>query len=207
MEVRLCRFCLSSKHTDTNPLVSPCHCKGSMEFVHFKCLNRWRNVDIERNGRTCSLCMTNYRLPRLHEYEVVPVPNTWSLYMVYYPGLTLSFYHYVFIVCISSTRDPTTVHDMESLYKGTQYIFHGCYALLVANHWNVQNKRMYLNELKTIWPFLLLFIHGFLFSLFSQNPHFIGPLLSFYLGIYWKFHTRLLANINQTLLEMELIDH
>lgn len=207
MEMRQCRFCLGSKHSDNNPLISPCHCKGSMEFVHFKCLNRWRNVDIERNGRTCSLCMTNYKLPRLHHYEVVPVPNSWSLYIVNYPGLTLSFYHYVFIVCISSTHNQNTIHEMETFYQGSQYIFHGLYALLVSSNWNVQNKRLYFAQMKTIWPFLFLFLHGFFFYLLPENPHVVGPLMSFYLGIYWKYHTRMLTNINETLLEMELLDH
>ena len=206
MEIRLCRFCLASKDTNTNPLISPCACKGSMQFVHFKCLNRWRSMNIERNGRTCSLCMTNYILPRLYQYEVIPNLDTWSLYIVHYPGLTLSFYHYFFIVIITSSYNPRTIQNMQVIYQGSQYIFHGLYALLVAHNWRVQNKNLYMAQLKTIWLFVLLALHGFLFILFQEHPHSIGPVMSFYLGIYWKMHTQMLKNINEVLLETEIVE-
>ena len=116
MELNLCRFCLGTNQSQKNPLISPCQCKGSMEFVHFKCLNRWRHVDIGRNGLTCSLCMTNYTLPRLHEYEIAPVPNTCSLYILHYPGLSLSLYHYIFIILLSS-KTPNQNFEITDLMK------------------------------------------------------------------------------------------
>lgn len=206
METRQCRFCLSSNDAEINQLISPCNCKGSIKFVHSNCLNRWRYVDIERNGRTCSLCMTRYILPRLYEYEVVPKLNTLTLYVINYPGLTLSFYHYIFIVIISSSQNTNTLQNIQTIYNGSQYIFHGIYAVLLAQNWKVHNKAMYFAHVKTIWPFLFLAFHGLLLSLFQQSPQCIGPLLSFYLGVYWKFHTRVLQKINERVLESELVE-
>ena len=204
MEARLCRFCLSKKNYPANPLISPCQCKGSMEFVHFKCLNRWRNVDIERNGRTCSLCLTNYRLPQLHQYELIPGINSCSLYILNYPGLTLSLYHYVFVVIMSSNHQPRNQIILEVFYTGSQYIYHMLYFGLMAYKWNVRNKRLYLAQIKTPLPFFFLLFHAWFFFFLEQHPYIIGPILSFYLTIYWKFHVKLLETINELLLEMEL---
>jgi hypothetical protein len=66
-----CRICFSS---DPRFLISPCMCKGSVQFVHQKCLLRWlRNkypsplktlLIKSRSGRTgmkCELCKYEYR--------------------------------------------------------------------------------------------------------------------------------------------------
>lgn len=36
-----CRICLSSGESQSNPLVSPCKCTGSMQNIHFNCLQKW----------------------------------------------------------------------------------------------------------------------------------------------------------------------
>lgn len=38
---KICRFCLENSETISNPLIAPCNCKGSIEFLHLKCLFRW----------------------------------------------------------------------------------------------------------------------------------------------------------------------
>jgi len=37
----LCRICLLEGPAEDDPLVSPCQCKGSIEFVHLGCLRHW----------------------------------------------------------------------------------------------------------------------------------------------------------------------
>jgi len=88
----ICRICLSDIEDDItqNPLVSPCHCKGTMNFIHIKCLKGW--IDSKRETRTtdsthsyqwtiirCELChvpypmdfiMPNGRAFKLYEYEI-----------------------------------------------------------------------------------------------------------------------------------------
>ena len=36
-----CRICLSDSQTDSNPLISPCKCAGTMKFIHIDCLQEW----------------------------------------------------------------------------------------------------------------------------------------------------------------------
>jgi hypothetical protein len=47
-------------------LISPCHCSGTQKYIHFKCLNDWIKVKLERNEDgvetfdTCELCQARF---------------------------------------------------------------------------------------------------------------------------------------------------
>ena len=44
-EIPPCRFCLSNEMDDeTNPLINPCLCKGTMGFLHVECMKHWLNT-------------------------------------------------------------------------------------------------------------------------------------------------------------------
>jgi len=58
----VCRICLDHEDTPSNPLLRPCHCKGSMAYVHRNCLNEWRRQSIHPNSiNQCDTCKFNYR--------------------------------------------------------------------------------------------------------------------------------------------------
>ena len=44
---KLCRICYGNDTTIDNPLICPCICKGSMKYIHYKCLKNWLNSKIE----------------------------------------------------------------------------------------------------------------------------------------------------------------
>ena len=44
---RICRICYGKDTSIDNPLICPCICKGSMKYIHFKCLKNWLNSKIE----------------------------------------------------------------------------------------------------------------------------------------------------------------
>ncbi|XP_039644467.1 E3 ubiquitin-protein ligase MARCHF7-like [Perca fluviatilis] len=57
-----CRICHSGESSPTNPLISPCLCSGSMQFVHLDCLKKWIRTKIESGSgpytvKRCELCM------------------------------------------------------------------------------------------------------------------------------------------------------
>lgn len=37
----ICKYCLEEEDDPSNPLISPCKCKGTMGFVHAKCMFKW----------------------------------------------------------------------------------------------------------------------------------------------------------------------
>ena len=53
----LCRICLS-EGTPGEDLESPCECKGSLAYVHKKCLQQWCS---EKGDLICELCKSPYR--------------------------------------------------------------------------------------------------------------------------------------------------
>jgi hypothetical protein len=45
----ICRICYRDQSDDKDPLLSPCICKGSMKYIHYKCLKNWLNSKIEND--------------------------------------------------------------------------------------------------------------------------------------------------------------
>ena len=41
-DFRQCRICLETDAPEDDPLIAPCRCAGSMQWVHRKCLDEWR---------------------------------------------------------------------------------------------------------------------------------------------------------------------
>ena len=37
----MCRICLSDEETETDPIITPCRCAGSMRYIHHECLQNW----------------------------------------------------------------------------------------------------------------------------------------------------------------------
>ena len=44
-----CRICFSSSNSQGNPLINPCKCSGSVQFIHLQCLKTWLKVKIYGN--------------------------------------------------------------------------------------------------------------------------------------------------------------
>lgn len=68
-----CRFCFDETVTVENPFLSPCDCRGSVQFIHRKCLLYWRNVTENPQFKThCQLCGSPFAIPRKWPYEELP---------------------------------------------------------------------------------------------------------------------------------------
>ena len=55
---KLCKICYGEEEDPVeNPLVQPCHCSGSLKYIHLECLKHWLNtkscIKIEDNARFC----------------------------------------------------------------------------------------------------------------------------------------------------------
>ena len=60
-EENRCRYCLETDNDNTNPLIVPCKCDGSLKYVHRKCLDKWRAGDLDsENVLTCEICHEDY---------------------------------------------------------------------------------------------------------------------------------------------------
>lgn len=59
----VCRICQTN--TANEVLISPCHCKGSMGYVHLSCLERWLN---QSSRSYCELCKYQYSAVETKRY-------------------------------------------------------------------------------------------------------------------------------------------
>ncbi len=67
----VCRICFSNTKSADNPLFGPCHCTGTMKFIHFACLKSWLNLKLVAQQAPqlrsyywksfeCEICKTTY---------------------------------------------------------------------------------------------------------------------------------------------------
>ncbi|KAK7694766.1 hypothetical protein QCA50_001954 [Cerrena zonata] len=60
-----CRICLDGEDHELGKLIRPCLCKGSISYVHVKCLQRWRNTSPNRSAfYSCPQCGYHYHFAR-----------------------------------------------------------------------------------------------------------------------------------------------
>lgn len=72
MQGKSCRICMLDGPNEDDPLIAPCNCKGSVEYVHLGCLREWIRVrqnlparnepcdGFEYHPLTCDLCKGPY---------------------------------------------------------------------------------------------------------------------------------------------------
>ncbi|KAL3993160.1 intelectin [Sarotherodon galilaeus] len=63
----LCRICQMGEESSSNPLIQPCRCTGSLQYVHQECIKRWLLSKIGSGANlegitTCELCKEKLRL-------------------------------------------------------------------------------------------------------------------------------------------------
>lgn len=74
LNLNFCRFCHETTDTKSNPLITPCLCKGSLEFVHRQCLERWLN---ESNQNKCDICQYQYLVEENLRYRCLESGIVW----------------------------------------------------------------------------------------------------------------------------------
>ena len=77
-----CRFCLENTHTNENPLIQPCNCKGSVINVHLVCIVKWRKYTGNPVAKyKCQLCNVNFNFPTrwLRQNNLLPNSLTWYI--------------------------------------------------------------------------------------------------------------------------------
>ncbi|KAF8819058.1 FHA domain-containing protein, partial [Cardiosporidium cionae] len=115
---RSCRICLSNFEEFGNPMVSPCKCKGSMEFVHLTCLRTWMKGRLNiQNGNSaaavsffwraldCELCKTAYPIfvnAASRKIELLSIPRPSAPYLIVEPTVTTG--HGMHIICLANKK-------------------------------------------------------------------------------------------------------
>lgn len=68
----ICKIChLNAKEDD--PLITPCRCSGSVQFIHAKCLMRWLEISKKKSRKplSCELCQYQYQWHKKFRVSII----------------------------------------------------------------------------------------------------------------------------------------
>lgn len=70
-----CRICLDGEDPELGRLIRPCLCKGSVSYVHVKCLHQWRTLSSTMSAfYRCPNCGYHYRFARTKALGIASNP-------------------------------------------------------------------------------------------------------------------------------------
>lgn len=75
---RCCKICQGTR-AFTEPLLSPCKCSGTIEYVHESCLQEWLNTKNADEKPRCEVCSTEYRFQNVHDLRLVTLTKIWHM--------------------------------------------------------------------------------------------------------------------------------
>ncbi len=195
-----CRFCFEETSTPQNPLIEPCACRGSVQYIHTSCLRRWILQDPTQNTTHCSICHTPFTVAVLPRMEVVPCSRVATVNFLHNITAISLFVQYVFV--IYELRSIGTFPVIERI-KNAQIFIHSLYSLCFMASVSITNKKLYYRECfaSGINVRLLLLHFCILWKFLLENDLIMGLSSTLILNIYWPLHVQTLRRVNQVLLE------
>ncbi|KAI0639512.1 zf-C3HC4-domain-containing protein [Trametes polyzona] len=74
-DTKQCRICLDGEVPELGRLIRPCLCKGSISYVHVKCLQRWRTTSSSKSAfYACPQCGYHYHFARTRVVGIATNP-------------------------------------------------------------------------------------------------------------------------------------
>jgi hypothetical protein len=191
-DTRVCRFCLESRTTKKNPLLDPCECKGSIQFVHEMCLARWRRMDPGRNSIQCLICMTPYKLFHVQALEMMPDEPSIAHMFLRFPMLLCFIVNYCLLLQSSFPRSI----DLYTLTEFYQYLFQLIYFLLFWRAWKVRNRGAYWQHWTNTSTSII--VTCYLVSNGLVHYHYFVAVvpINILLGVAWHRHKTILRTLN-----------
>ena len=86
-KIKECKFCLDTNNQED--MISPCYCKGSLEYVHFECLEYYHSVNDDISDK-CRICQYFYNYDKEIKYNVFS-----KLFINFF---LLYFYNFIYIL-------------------------------------------------------------------------------------------------------------
>ena len=188
-----CRICLE---TDYN-LINPCSCRGSAEFVHTHCLEKWRGLDSDLKKYTyCDVCNSKYNTNLVLFTELIPDYNKSLLFCFFINPFFVSGTAYVlflFLLLFLGEKDGII---LKFYFLLLEYFISGAYCGLYINLFRVvRNKRRYLLNIQK--GYMLPVSHVFIFSMMNNNPIPVALINHIILPQYLFLHNSILNSMNQ----------
>ena len=187
-----CRYCLETDLQEN--LLAPCICKGSFQYVHQSCLQKWYDACPDK-GLLCSACGTRLARSFSHELEGNPIQFPWVLSCLQNPLVLVTYVHVCFFLMYLLLSQTTL--EPFFLYKLTQYIFHGIkIGKMIALISYVQNKSFYCKLWLKNRRILLPVVHIYVLYAMEQTYVLGGMSADICMCIYFYEHLAIVQKIN-----------
>lgn len=189
MSAPTCRICFETEEA-TNKLLTPCDCRGTVQFIHHKCVLRWISTTTNEKFRyLCTLCGGKYALP-VH----------WKIEDEISGSLEY--------ICFSSPLLQSVTLQYIFLHTSNVYRFlFVCYLLLnIINFWRllykVKEKRIYFlfsfdNQDRVSIPRTLLPLIFLCFVGMFIYPFVFGHMMLFFCAQIIPAHRHILEKMNE----------
>ena len=199
MQEPLCRFCLEPNTDQHNPLISPCPCKGTVQYIHRVCLYRWIFTDLNDIKRTCSICKAPFLESFLPSFEVVPKKGS-LIDLVLGSSLGLLFAIHYTLLFIFSEPYRNQSGFINKYINASQLGLHLVYGALFFMNAKVKNWPEYVSVSHAAYKWIIIYhvcsVYMMLNGLLILNIQ-IGASMH----IYWLTHKASLAKVNTRLIE------
>lgn len=194
-----CRFCFEPERTSADPLIEPCPCKGSVQFVHWLCLKRWVQLNPQANGHACTICRLPFQAAVFPGLEQVYGPD-FAIFCLRHTYVTTSVISYVLIGWNYQAGELAR----WELFRSGCLLSQLWYAFCLTIVWRVRNKELYRRFARASRLPWLLSVHVYSLSSILWSPgesHYICMVLIYLvLQMYWVEHMALLSKINDRIL-------
>ncbi|OQS55499.1 ATP-binding protein [Ecytonucleospora hepatopenaei] len=177
--VDVCRVCYCETEKN-NKLISPCNCKGSVKFIHEKCLRFWRchGKDFQQIN-TCEQCRTEYTV----ESDILL--NKFTIHFLSALFLGVSYFFLIFALHIFYTSYAAVIEDLTS-FNGffTVEMYHcSCVLLFLTLFVLYTNGSMFAlaNYLFTYWRIVQ-------YNFFIDRVIYVGFSCFFLRNIYGMYY-------------------
>jgi hypothetical protein len=172
-----CRFCLEIG----TELISPCKCRGSIQYIHPECRKKWVvvNDEIQKDRLLCSLCKEPLYC-NLETLCVIPKKYTLVSVMLFKPFQTALFMYYI----IPQFKLYPSQSFNYSIYSSHAFI-HCFYILLYLLHMRIKNPALYSELIIKRKSYLYVLFHAlFLYYFFKDLNLLMGIASNITLGLY-----------------------
>ncbi|TDL28524.1 zf-C3HC4-domain-containing protein [Rickenella mellea] len=114
-----CRICLDGEDPQLGRLIRPCLCKGSISYVHVKCLQKWRNASTSQSAfYACPQCHYRYAFARTRALGIATNPL--------FIGILAAFF-FTLIVFSASFLATFFMQGIENPDTGTGFYYSSYY--------------------------------------------------------------------------------
>lgn len=200
--MRQCRFCLESFEHARNPLIAPCNCKGSVQYVHKMCLRRWAVMDPDSNATYCTLCGTAFRVMVLPIFESIPNYSRYAHMLLGNFTILSIILNYT---CLALTVNPVVYKNelaniffQSSLF--THLITHPLYSAMIVYTIDIKNIELYSHIFaRGRLPYVICIHVLCLYSFLTHNSVWSATIIHLLWNTYWREHVRILKQINEYL--------